>query len=107
MSTRSYTKIWLHLVWSTHNRKKSLINKDLRKAVSSILYNYAQEKNIYMKTNYVNSKHVHSVVDLPTHLSIEKMMRLIKGGFFLCRKQDVQFQISVGLGVRSFFGIRI
>jgi hypothetical protein len=32
-----------------------------------------------MKINYVNPDHVHALVDLPTHLSIEEMMQLFKG----------------------------
>ena len=32
-----------------------------------------------MKTNYVNAEHVHSLVDLPTNLSIEECVKLLKG----------------------------
>ncbi len=32
-----------------------------------------------MKKNYVNSEHVHALVDLPTNYSIENMMVLLKG----------------------------
>ena len=32
-----------------------------------------------MKINYVNTDHVHAVVDLPTSLNIEQMMHLFKG----------------------------
>jgi REP element-mobilizing transposase RayT len=32
-----------------------------------------------MKINYVNADHVHLLVDLPTRLSIEEMMHLLKG----------------------------
>ena len=33
-----------------------------------------------MKINFVNSDHVHALVDLPTGLSIEEMMQFFKGG---------------------------
>jgi hypothetical protein len=33
-----------------------------------------------MKINFVNSDHVHALVDLPTSLSIEEMMQFFKGG---------------------------
>jgi len=32
-----------------------------------------------MKINYVNADHVHALVDLPTALSIEELMQLLKG----------------------------
>jgi putative transposase len=78
MSLHSYSKVWLHLIWSTHNKEKVLL-KDVRKQVSNFLYNYAEEKEIYMKTNYVNAEHVHALVDLPTTLSIDECLKLLKG----------------------------
>jgi putative transposase len=32
-----------------------------------------------MKVNYVNADHVHALVDLPTNLSIEELIQLLKG----------------------------
>jgi REP element-mobilizing transposase RayT len=32
-----------------------------------------------MKKNYVNSDHIHALIDLPTNLSIEEAMHLLKG----------------------------
>jgi REP element-mobilizing transposase RayT len=32
-----------------------------------------------MKINHVNADHVHALIDLPTALSIEKLMQLLKG----------------------------
>ncbi len=78
MSLHSYSKVWLHLIWSTHNKEKVLV-KDVRKQVSNFLYTYAEEKEIYMKTNYVNAEHVHALVDLPTILSIDECLKLLKG----------------------------
>ena len=78
MSLHSYSKVWLHLIWSTHNKEKVLL-KDVRKQVSNFLYNYAEEKEIYMRTNFVNAEHVHALVDLPTTLSIDECLKLLKG----------------------------
>jgi len=47
--------------------------------LSAHLHGYAVEKGIYMKINYVNADHVHALIDLPTRLSIEEMMQLLKG----------------------------
>jgi putative transposase len=78
MSLHSYSKVWLHLIWSTHNKEK-VLSKDNRKLLSSFLYKYAEEKGIYMKINYANSEHDHTLIDLPTTLSIEECLKLLKG----------------------------
>jgi REP element-mobilizing transposase RayT len=48
--------------------------------LSAYLTQYASEKGVYMRINYVNPEHVHAVIDLPTHLCIEETMQLLKGG---------------------------
>ena len=78
MSLHSYSKVWLHLIWSTHNKDKILSKKN-REMLSDFLYKYAEEKEIYMKINYVNAEHVHTLIDLPTTLSIEECLKLLKG----------------------------
>jgi REP element-mobilizing transposase RayT len=45
----------------------------------SRLSDYAQTKYFYMKINHVNADHVHALVDLPTNLSIEELIQLLKG----------------------------
>ena len=48
--------------------------------MSVYLSQYAAEKGIYLKINYVNPEHVHVLIDLPTHLCIEDAMQFFKGG---------------------------
>ena len=78
MSLHSYSRVWLHLVWATLERRP-ILTKTAAAKLSKFLHEYASEKGIYMKINYVNTDHVHAVVDLPTSLSIEEMMHLFKG----------------------------
>src|SRR5215467_8841612 len=78
MSLHSYSRVWLHLVWATLERRP-ILTKTSAVRLSNFLHEYASEKGIYMKINYVNLDHVHAVVDLPTRLSIEEMMHLLKG----------------------------
>lgn len=47
--------------------------------VSIYLRHYAQEKGILMRSNYVNADHVHALLDLPTNLTIEELVQLLKG----------------------------
>ena len=75
MSVHSYSRVWLHLVWATLERRP-LLNKVAAARLSIHLTRYANEKGIYMKINFANPDHVHALVDLPTGLSIEEVMQL-------------------------------
>jgi putative transposase len=79
MSLHSYSRCWVHSIWGTLNREK-LLNRTAAKRVSRYLDEYAENKGVYMKINYVNADHVHALVDLPTALSIEDLTQLLKGG---------------------------
>jgi len=79
MSLHSYSRARLHLVWATLERRP-LLHKIAAAKLSTYLSEYAAQNGIYMKINYVNRDHVHALIDLPTHLTIEKMMQLFKGG---------------------------
>ena len=78
MSVHSYSRCWIHLIWGTLNRD-GLLDKKAAARLSQHLTEYAEEKNVYMKINYVNADHVHALVDLPTSLSIEELIQLLKG----------------------------
>ena len=79
MSLHSYSRVWLHLVWATLERRPLLV-KSVEVKLSEYLTDYAKRNGIYMKINFVNADHVHALIDLPTNLSIEKAMQLFKGG---------------------------
>jgi REP element-mobilizing transposase RayT len=67
MSLHSYSRVWLHLVWATLERRL-LLQKSVAAQLSGYLSKYASGKGIYMKINYVNCDHVHTLIDLPTSL---------------------------------------
>jgi len=103
MSLHSYTKLWVHIIWETLNREK-LLNEKARKLVSEYLFNYSKEKNIFMKINYVNPEHVHTLINLPTNLSIEDTIKLFKGSSSHFINQDgiVPGKFSWGRGYAAF-----
>jgi len=78
MSLHSYSRIWLHLVWTTLNRER-LLNPAAAAKLSGFLGEYAESKGIYLKINFVNPEHVHALIDLPTSKSVEEVMQLLKG----------------------------
>jgi REP-associated tyrosine transposase len=102
MSIRSYTKAWFHLIWGTHNREKLIINKDLRKDLSKYYYEYSEIKKIFMKINFVNSDHVHALIDLPTNITIEDTLHLLKGASSNWLNKRVNYKFSWGKGYAAF-----
>ena len=104
MSLHSYSKCWIHVVWSTLNREKLLPEKEIRKKVSDYLYEYARTKKIFMKKNYVNSDHVHALIDLPTGISVEDMMHLLKGSssHWINQSDLLKTKFSWGRGYGAF-----
>jgi len=78
MSLHSYSRCWLHLIWTTLDREP-MLTKPAAVETSRFLTDYSLKKGIYMKINYVNPEHVHTLVDLPTNKSIEEVMKLLKG----------------------------
>ena len=78
MSVHSYSRCWLHLTWATLKRER-LLSKPSGAKASAFLHDYAKEKGIYMKINFVNPDHTHALIDLPTKYSIEDVIKLLKG----------------------------
>jgi putative transposase len=78
MSTHSYSRCWLHLIWTTLDRE-AMLTKPTAACASNFLSEYSLEKGIYMKINYFNPEHVHALIDLPTSKSIEDVVKLLKG----------------------------
>ena len=78
MSFHSYSQCWLHLIWGTHKRE-SMIDKVAALKVSKFLFGYAQSKGIFMKANFVNADHVHTLINFPTNQTMEGLANLLKG----------------------------
>lgn len=78
MSVHAYSRCWMHIVWSTYQRQP-VISKETAVQISNFLYDYSKSKSVFMKINYVNKDHVHVLIDLPRHLSLEETVKLLKG----------------------------
>lgn len=73
-----YTKILLHLVWSTENRQK-LISKDLKPILLSHIKEYSIEKSIHINTINAVEEHIHALVSLNADMSVSNLMQFLKG----------------------------
>jgi len=78
MSTHAYSRYWLHLIWGTLKRE-GMFAPPAAAIVSGFLTAYSNENGIYMKINFVNTDHVHALIDLPTGMTIEQVVKLFKG----------------------------
>src|SRR4029450_11117656 len=79
MSTHSYSRRWIHLIWETL-RGEPMLDKRAAARASKNLTEYSREKQIYMKINFFNADHTHALIDLPTNMCIEDVVKLFKGG---------------------------
>ncbi len=103
MSTHSYSRLWTHLIWETLCREPMLDKRAAAKA-SQFLSEYSLEKGIYMKINYFNADHAHALIDLPTNLCIEEVIKLFKGGssFWINQNKLIKGHFSWGRGYGAF-----
>jgi len=74
----SFINVYVHYVWSTHNRKPYLTN-EIRDDVFKHILENARKKNIFI--DFINGyiDHVHCLVSLGDALSIGEIAQLIKG----------------------------
>ncbi len=56
-----------------------MLDKRAAAKASPNLSEYSYEKGIYMKINFFNADHTHALIDLPTNLTIEQVVQLLKG----------------------------
>jgi len=78
MSGHTYFSCWVHIIWCTSNRF-AFFDERQSKALSRYLTNYAKSKNISMRINFVNPEHVHVLVEVRPSMSVEQMVKLLKG----------------------------
>ena len=75
----SFIKVYIHLVFSTHNRKPFLNSKDLRVKMWKHIKQNSEEKEIFIEMVNGFSDHCHCLISLGSNQTIEKVAQLIKG----------------------------
>jgi REP element-mobilizing transposase RayT len=66
------------MVWATLERRP-LLSKTAAARLSGYLAEYAAQKGVYVRINYVNADHVHVLLDLPASRPIDELAQLLKG----------------------------
>ncbi|MCD6326566.1 IS200/IS605 family transposase [bacterium] len=78
MPRHSYSRCWIHLIWSTFKREKALHGENARR-VTNCLISLAKSADIYLRSIHVNPEHVHLLIDLPATHSVDEVVKLLKG----------------------------
>ena len=73
-----YVRMWVHLIWSTKNRERT-ITKKLKPLLLSHMRENAKEKKIFLDSINCVSDHCHALISLGSEQSISKIAFLIKG----------------------------
>jgi REP element-mobilizing transposase RayT len=81
-----------------------MLTKAAAARASRFLTQYAVEKSIYMKINFCNPEHVHTLIDLPTSKSIEEVVKLLKGSssHWINENRLLRGRFSWGRGYGAF-----
>lgn len=74
----SYIRIWIHAVWTTKRREKTL-SKEVRLLLLKHIKDNAKDKGIFLKEINCDPEHLHVMLSLPADQSIGKVMQLLKG----------------------------
>ena len=73
-----FTKIWIHLIWSSKNREKT-ISKEIKALLLDHIKENSLRKDIYIDCMNCVSDHIHILLSLGREQSISKIVMLIKG----------------------------
>lgn len=75
----AYLRVWIHLVWSTKNRKPLLQNQQIRRQMFAHITENARQKGIYLDSVSGWTDHVHALISLGPDQTIAKTAQLLKG----------------------------
>ena len=73
-----YIRMWVHLIWSTKNREKT-ISKKLKPLLLNHIRDNAKLKNIFLDQINCVGDHCHALISLGASQAISKIALLIKG----------------------------
>jgi len=84
-----YSKLLVHLVWSTKNREK-VITKETKELLLNHILENARKKEIFIIRVNCVSDHIHFLISLKPDQSVSNVVRLLKGeSSFWINKQEI------------------
>jgi len=73
-----YIRIWIHLIWSTKNREKT-ISKKLKPLILTHIRENAKKKKVFLDQINCVENHCHALISLGASQPISKVALLLKG----------------------------
>lgn len=73
-----YVRIWVHLIWSTKNRERTIIKK-IKPLLLDHIRDNAKKKKIFLDQINCVEDHCHALISLGASQTISKVALLIKG----------------------------
>jgi len=74
-----FVKVYIHFVWSTKNRVRTLNTPEIRQKVWQHIRENAIKKGIFIDFVNGHAEHCHCLISLGIDQTISKVMQLIKG----------------------------
>ncbi|MBL7074727.1 IS200/IS605 family transposase [candidate division KSB1 bacterium] len=74
----SYTKIWIHLIWTTKNRVR-ILKPEIRPLIHQHLLEYAQASGTPLERLNIQPEHIHSFFNLPSDKTLQGVVKALKG----------------------------
>jgi REP element-mobilizing transposase RayT len=90
-----FTKILIHAVWATKDRKP-LMNKENKDALCQHIREYAKSKSIYLLNVNGWLDHLHCLISMSSDQNIATVMGLIKGGSSFWANKNLSFTEKFG-----------
>ena len=75
---QTYSKIWLHFIWTTSKRQR-IITKELKQKLISHYKKYGKEKGIYVDTVNGDMEHIHLLIRSTPSQSSSEIANALKG----------------------------
>ena len=73
-----FIRVWVHLIWSTKNREKSISSSLKAKLIEHIKSN-VEKKKLWLDSLNCTDDHIHLLVSLNAEDTISKVVMLLKG----------------------------
>ena len=78
MSLHSHVKLYIHLIWGTHNRQR-IFKADSRIVIFKHFVERSNDLNIVIEKMNIQPDHVHMLLSLPSDKTIAKIAKDLKG----------------------------
>ena len=90
-----YTKILIHAVWATKDRKH-LLKKENREALLDHIIEYSKSKGIHIININGSTEHLHCLLSLSNDQNIATIMNLLKGESSFWANKNLKFSEKFG-----------